>query len=169
VSDRALYLRAAQDLRGNEGQWAAYESTGHCVILAGPGSGKTKILTIKLARILNEDVQPPRGVACITYNNETARELELRLDRLGIEPEKQVFIGTVHSFSLTQIVMPYAKVAGLDLPDEFRVATLQEQRAALEDAFNDTIGGPENPQRWSLPMGRYRRSIWCLVYALARE
>jgi DNA helicase-2/ATP-dependent DNA helicase PcrA len=38
------------------------------VVLAGPGSGKTKTLTIKMARILAEDVQEPRGVACITYN-----------------------------------------------------------------------------------------------------
>jgi DNA helicase-2/ATP-dependent DNA helicase PcrA len=70
-----------------------------------------------------------------------------------------VFIGTVHSFSLTQIVLPYAKTAKLGLPDDFRVATQQEQRGALEDAFREVIGGPENPQNWALRMGRYRRSI----------
>ena len=58
----------------------AGNSTGHCVVLAGPGSGKTKTLTVKMARILAEDVQEPRGVACITYNNECARELAVRLD-----------------------------------------------------------------------------------------
>jgi superfamily I DNA/RNA helicase len=159
VSDRALYLRAAADLRENEGQWAAYESTGHCVILAGPGSGKTKTLTIKLARVLAEDVEAPRGVACITYNNECARELETRLDQLGVEPGSRVFIGTVHSFSLTQIVLPYAKTASLGLPNDFRVATTREQKAALEDAYHDVIGGPDNPQYWNLRMSNYRRSI----------
>ena len=159
MSDRALYLRAAKDLRRNPGQWAAYNSTGHCVVLAGPGSGKTKTLTVKLARFLSEDVEAPRGVACITYNNECAKELEQRLDALGIEPGGRVFIGTVHSFSLTQIVLPYAKAAGLGLPDEFGVATQQEQRGAMERAFRRTIGGPENPQNWNLRMGRYRRSI----------
>lgn len=159
MSDRALYLRAAEDLRENEGQWAAYESTGNCVILAGPGSGKTKTLTLKLARVLAEDIEPPRGVACITYNNECARELETRLDHLGVEAGARVFIGTVHSFSLTQIILPYAKTAGLELPDEFRVATTQEQKAALEDAYHDVVGGPDNPQYWSLRMGNYRRSI----------
>lgn len=159
MSDASLYLRAAEQLRRNEGQWAAYNSTGHCVVLAGPGSGKTKTLTIKLARMLAQDVAEPRGIACITYNNECARELEERLSALGVEPSGRVFVGTVHSFSLTQIVLPYGKAAGLALPDEFRVATQLEQRAALEDAFRAAIGGPDNPQSWANRMGSHRRSI----------
>ena len=160
MSDRALYLRAAQDLRRNPGQWDAYESTDNCVVLAGPGSGKTKTLTIKLARLLSENVHDPRGVACITYNNECARELEHRLDALGIDRGGRVFLGTVHSFSLTQIVLPYAKSAGLELPDDFRIASVSEQRGALERAFDRVIGGPEDPHRfWRLRMDRYRRSI----------
>lgn len=159
MSDRRLYLKAAEDLRRNPGQWAAYESTGHCAVLAGPGSGKTKTLTIKLARILSEDVDEPRGVACITYNNECARELEQRLDALGVEASNRVFIGTVHSFSLTQIILPYAKVAGMGLPDDFQVASQQEQRGALERAYDRVIARGEDPHRfWRLKMDRYRRS-----------
>lgn len=156
-SDRGLYLRAADDLRPNEKQWRAYESIGHCVLLAGPGSGKTKTLTVKLARMLSEDVDEPRGIACITYNNECARELENRLDALGIAPSERVFVGTVHSFSLTQVLLPYAKVAGLGLPDDFTVANRQQTRAALAAAHAKVIGGPENPQNWDLRLGRHRR------------
>lgn len=159
MSETALYLRAAEELRGNAEQWEAYNSEGHCAVLAGPGSGKTKTLTIKLARILAEDVEEPRGLACITYNNECARELETRLAALGVEPGPRVFIGTVHSFSLTQIVMPYAKSAALGLPDNFKVATQQDRRAALERAHRRVIGGPGNPQDWDSRMTRYRRSI----------
>lgn len=159
VPESELYLKAAQELRRNTGQWDAYNSQGHCVVLAGPGSGKTKTLTIKLARLLAEDIEPPRGIACITYNNECARELENRLEGLGVEPGGRVFIGTVHSFSLTQVVLPYAKVAGMGLPDGFCVATRAERAQALERAFVRTIGGPENPQDWDFKMGTYRRSI----------
>lgn len=157
MSDPALYLRAAEELRLNDKQWQAYGSTGHCVLLAGPGSGKTKTLTVKLARMFGEDVDEPRGIACITYNNECARELENRLDALGIAPSGRVFVGTVHSFSLTQILLPYAKVAGLGLPGEFTVATRQQTRAALAAAHAAVIGGPENPQNWDMRLGRHRR------------
>ncbi len=159
MSDRAAYLQAASQLRRNPGQWAAYESRGHCVVLAGPGSGKTKTLTTKMARMLAEDVQEPRGVACITYNNECARELEDRLADLGVEPGGRVFIGTVHSFSLTQIVLPYAKVARLGLPEEFGVATRVERQAALAEAVARTVEGHGNPQDWEARLGNHRRSI----------
>ena len=159
MSDRALYLRAAEDLRPNDGQWAAYNSRGHCVVLAGPGSGKTKTLTVKLARLLSEDIEEPRGLACITYNNECARELQQRLDALGVGSSRRIFIGTVHSFSLTQILMPYGRLLRLNLPNDFAVASQYQQRGALERAFGKTIKGPENPQNWRFRMDRYRRSI----------
>lgn len=156
-SNRALYIKAAEALRPNKQQWQAYESVGHCVLLAGPGSGKTKTLTIKLARMLNEDVEEPRGIACITYNNECARELENRMDALGIAPNNRVFIGTVHSFSLTQILLPYAKVANLDLPDDFKVASRQQTQDCLANACSKVIGWQANPQQWSLRLDCHRR------------
>lgn len=159
MSDKTSYLIAAQSLRANAGQWAAYESLGHCVVLAGPGSGKTKTLTIKMARLLAEDIAEPRGVACITFNNECARELESRLSDLGVEPSRRIFIGTVHSFSLTQIILPYARVARLGLPDNFRVATKSERGQALRAALGDMGENPEPLREWEARMNSYRRSI----------
>lgn len=157
--DSRLYLRAAEELRPNTQQWQAYESTGHCVLLAGPGSGKTKTLTVKLARMLNEDVEAPRGIACITYNNECARELESRLQSLGVAPNRRIFIGTVHSFSLTQILLPYAKVAGLNLPENFKIANRQQSKICLEAAYAKIIGGSGNPQNWSMRLSQHRRKF----------
>lgn len=157
--DKNSYLIAAQSLRTNAGQWAAYESRGHCVVLAGPGSGKTKTLTIKMARLLAEDVTEPRGVACITFNNECARELENRLSDLGVEPGRRIFIGTVHSFSLTQIILPYARAARLGLPENFNVATKSERRRALRAALDDIGENAEPLNEWEARMNSYRRSI----------
>ena len=69
-----------------------------------------------------------------------------------------MFTGTVHSFSLTQIILPYAKVAQMGLPDNFKIARA-ERRVALERAFVRVIGGPENPHDWDFRMGIYRRSV----------
>src|SRR5437016_1836503 len=90
------YRRAVEEIRENPGQWRAYNAERHCVVVAGPGSGKTKTLTVKIAKLLIETIREPRGLACITYNTECARELKTRLERLGIYETDNVFIGTVH-------------------------------------------------------------------------
>jgi DNA helicase-2/ATP-dependent DNA helicase PcrA len=135
VSNHLALARALADLARNPEQSAAVRETGHCLVLAGPGSGKTKTLTTAMARALVEDVVDPRGVACITYNNECAIELETRLAGLGITSSDRCFIGTVHSFALTQVITPYARcVPGL-LPEDFRVASTADRRAAVECAY----------------------------------
>jgi DNA helicase-2/ATP-dependent DNA helicase PcrA len=135
-------LSAIEDLKAsNPEQYAAVMEKRHCIVLAGPGSGKTKTLTTAMGRALLEDVAKPRGIACITYNNDCALELEQRLARLGVAPSERVFIGTVHSFSLTQVVSPYARIVLPDLPHDFGVATRQEciesQRQGYQRAFGD--------------------------------
>ena len=161
VYDRGFtpYRVAAESLRRNKGQWAAYESRGNCVVLAGPGSGKTKTLTIKLARMLAEDVYPPRGIACITYSNPCARELERRLQELGIESSDRVFIGTVHSFCLRQLVEPFAGPAGLEILFPLAVATTTEQRRIFEQAVKNHLGADERPDYLRAPFGEFRRTV----------
>lgn len=134
------YLEAAEQLRANAGQWAAYESTGNCCVLAGPGSGKTKTLVAKLARVLAEDVRAPRGVACITFSNEAARELVRRLRKLGLEQSPRLFVGTVHSFCLLQLLLPLARLAGLQLPYPLKVATESQARDLYKSAAEKLRG-----------------------------
>jgi len=152
------YMLAAEQLKKNTGQWQAYCSTGNCVMLAGPGSGKTKTLTIKLARMLAEDVQPPRGIACITYNNQCARELKRRLSELGVEDGKRASIGTLHSFCLRQIVLPYARLAGLDVPNPLKVALAGERDECFAEALEAIMGTDESPGQWDFRCSVYRRT-----------
>lgn len=132
VSLNSEFQREVDNL--NSEQRRVYDSTGHCVVLAGPGSGKTKTLVTKLGRMLSEDVQPPRGIACITYSNETARELERRLRKIGLAQVPNLFIGTVHTFCLTNIVLPYGKLANIPLPENFKVASEDEQEECFKAA-----------------------------------
>ncbi|WP_232830601.1 ATP-dependent helicase [Oceanicella sp. SM1341] len=144
-------------MASNPGQQAAYDSTGHCVVLAGPGSGKTKTLVLKLARIMAEDVRAPRGAACITYSQECARELTRRLEQLGLREAPNLFIGTVHGFCMRHLLMPYGRLANLPAPFPLAVATQRQSDQAMkrvgERLFG--LGHPNKP----MDLGRHRRSI----------
>ncbi|MDA2920007.1 ATP-dependent helicase [Desulfobacterota bacterium AH_259_B03_O07] len=160
MPDRRLFNAALAELRQNPEQMEAVHEQEHCVVLAGPGSGKTKTLTIAMARVLLDDVVEPRGIACITYNNECALELESRLARLGIEPSNRVFIGTVHSFALSQIIQPYARCVLPELPGSFRVATREGIKEAISTAHSRLFDGVENPQqRWRFAEEKRRRDV----------
>lgn len=153
----AAYLAQAREFAGNPGQMAAYESRGNCVVLAGPGSGKTKTLVLKLARIMAEDVRAPRGAACITYSQECGRELARRLEPLGLRDAQNLFIGTVHGFCLRHLIMPYGKLAGLPLPDPLTMAT-ERQIARLLKRTGDRLFGVGHPNT-ATDLNRHRRSV----------
>lgn len=152
------YAKAAEEFLSNKEQLDAYESKGHCVVLAGPGSGKTKVLTTKLARMLAEDVRQPRGIACITYSNQCAKELKKRLATLSIEQSARVYIGTVHSFCLREIVLPYARLAGLSLPQPLNVASASKQTEFFNKAFEE-IHPDENPTYQKTAFDEFRRTV----------
>lgn len=146
VPSSPKYLQVVPQLKDNEGQWKAYKSTESCCVLAGPGSGKTKTLVTKLARILAEDVHAPRGVACITFSNEAARELLRRFRQLGLHQSNRLFVGTVHSFCLLHLLIPYARLAGLQVPYPLKVAPIGEAISIFDDVA-ESIRGIGQPTR----------------------
>lgn len=152
------YRKAAESLRANPEQWAAYESTGNCVILAGPGSGKTKTITIKIARLLAEDVAAPRRIACITYSNACVAELRTRIRQLKIKDESRLSLSSVHSFCLTELVLPYGKLAGLQIPDPIAVATPSQSREVFKAAQLKVLRNEQKPS-FRTACDRLRRTI----------
>lgn len=129
--------KAREQLRTNERQWQAFVTEGHCVVLAPPGSGKTKLLTTRLANDLVTRIKRPHGAACITLTNAAADELERRLEALGVERRSTLFVGTVHSFALTRIVLPFAAVGGYPELANPRIASDRQVKAALDEAVSD--------------------------------
>ncbi|MGH9327268.1 MAG: ATP-dependent helicase [Terriglobia bacterium] len=152
------YVEAAEQLRGNKEQWQAYKSKWNCVVLAGPGSGKTKVLTIKIARLLSEGLRPPRRLACITYSNACVGELLARLQALGVGDDSRLLVSTVHSFCLTELVSPYAALAGLNVPDPLIVPSPSQSREVFGEAYKQTLGGL--PPKWyCTEFDRVRRTV----------
>ena len=151
------YLEARQQLEGNPGQWDFFRAPGNCAVLAGPGSGKTKALTVKLARILIEEIADPQRIACITFSNEAVRELHRRLQTLGIE-RGDVFVGTLHGFCFQQIVRPFARLGGLPIAFPIRVASEQEQESYFYRTA-DALRGAGAGRAFLDPVRNYRRTI----------
>lgn len=139
------YVEAAKDLEDNKEQLAAYNSKDNCVILAGPGSGKTKTITLKIARILEEDIKLPQKVACITYSNSCVGELQARLKKLEVEEGRRILISTVHSFCLTELVLPFGKLAGLSIPEPFSVASPAKSRQIFNECCKKILGSEQRP------------------------
>ncbi|MGJ8642219.1 MAG: ATP-dependent helicase [Luteolibacter sp.] len=155
---KAAYIDAAADLRQNEGQWKAYESSGNCAILAGPGSGKTKTITVKIARILETEIKRPQKLACITYSNECIRELRGRLSALGVDDRSRILVSTIHSFALTEIVTPYAAMAGIEVPSPIVVAAPAKSEMLFKQAYRKIKGFPAG--KWyRIELDRLRRMV----------
>jgi DNA helicase-2/ATP-dependent DNA helicase PcrA len=149
---------AISELRENERQWEAFTTLGDCAVLAPPGSGKTKLLTTRLAYdLVSEAIPPPQGAACITMTNEAAGELRRRLGALGVLSRPNVTVGTVHAFALSSIVGPYARPAGRpELADAY-LASKREMDTAFQRAFDAVLGLDADPLGVRPTMDKVRR------------
>lgn len=71
---------------------------GPVIVLAGPGSGKTTVLTERLIRILEESPEESFRVLALTFTNKAASEMAERVSEEVFDKASRVFIGTFHSF-----------------------------------------------------------------------
>lgn len=127
------------DLKQNSCQWKAFITEGHCVVLAPPGSGKTKLLTTRMAYDLANKIQRPQGAACITLTNAAADELRQRVEALGVENRPNLFIGTVHSFLLRRVVTPFAHAVGRPELASIAIASDEESEKLMYTAIQEVF------------------------------
>eukprot|EP01136_Pigoraptor_vietnamica_P016826 Opistho-1_new@61195 len=90
----------------NEEQETAILEENSVLLIACPGSGKTRTLTYKIAYELSRLNSTKEFVIAITYTNNAADEIKERVELLGIDTT-QLWIGTIHSFCMEWILKPY--------------------------------------------------------------
>ena len=89
---------------------AVLHMEGPCLVIAGAGSGKTKVLTTRIANLIQNGI-PSYNILAITFTNKAAREMRERLELL--EPNNNAFVGTFHSFGV-RVIRENALTLGLD-------------------------------------------------------
>ncbi|MGD9713191.1 MAG: ATP-dependent helicase [Thermomicrobiales bacterium] len=84
-----------------EQQLAVTAPDGPVLVVAGPGSGKTRVLTHRIAWLISERGVPPGGILAVTFTNKASREMRDRVDRLlGDRDANGLTMGTFHSFGV---------------------------------------------------------------------
>ena len=171
----------------NDKQYEAVINTdGPCLVIAGAGSGKTKVLTHKIAYLLNEKDIKPWNILSITFTNKAANEMKERVEKLVGEAAKDIWMGTFHSICV-KILRSFIDRIGYE--KSFIIFDTSDQRTLVKEClksleiddkmFTDRsvlseISNAKNemlePIQYALKAGGdYRKEIIAKVYSLYQQ
>lgn len=125
----------------NEVQRAAVEQyTGPVLVIAGPGSGKTRVLTYRIAHMMEQGVDP-FSILALTFTNKAAREMKERIARVVGGEARNLWMGTFHSVFARLLRQDGHK---LGYPANFSIYDTDDSRSLLktiikEMALNDSL------------------------------
>jgi len=98
------------DLLNNEQKKAVESTNGSLLVLAGAGSGKTRVLTFRILHILYNKLATPSQILAVTFTNKAASEMKTRIAKLINLPIDRMWIGTFHSLALRILRQHYEEV-----------------------------------------------------------
>jgi len=102
---------------------------GNALILAGAGSGKTRVLTTRIAWLLQTGQVSPGGILAVTFTNKAAKEMTARLMAMLPVNVRGMWIGTFHGLC-NRLLRAHWKLAGL--PSTFQILDTQDQLSAIK-------------------------------------
>lgn len=122
----------------SEQQRAVLHDQGSLLVLAGAGSGKTKVLISRIANLIQNGVKP-REILAVTFTNKAAKEMKERLAPiLGEETVKYMWVGTFHSICgriLRQDIENYTFPSGKKLDKNFTIYDEQDSLAVIKNSL----------------------------------
>ncbi len=119
----------------NDKQYEAVINTeGPCLVIAGAGSGKTKVLTHKIAYLIGEKGIHPWDILSITFTNKAANEMKERIAALVGDLAKDIWMGTFHSICV-RILRKFIDRIGFDT--SFIIFDTSDQRTLIKGCLKD--------------------------------
>ncbi len=119
----------------NEKQYEAVTNTeGACLVIAGAGSGKTKVLTHKIAYLIKDKNIAPWNILAITFTNKAANEMKERIANLVGEQAKDIWMGTFHSICV-KILRSHIDKIGYD--SSFIIFDTSDQRTLIKRCIKE--------------------------------
>ena len=116
--------------------------SGPCLVLAGAGSGKTRVITNKIAHLVRNCDMPARYIAAVTFTNKAAREMKERVAQTLGKPEaKGLKVSTFHTLGLNIIK---SEVKALGLKSGFSLFDDKDTMALLNDLTEQTLDGDKD-------------------------
>lgn len=109
---------------------AVYQTEGPVLILAGAGSGKTRVLTHRIAYLIEEKGVNPWNILAITFTNKAAGEMRERVDRLVEFGAESIWVSTFHS-ACVRILRRYIDRLGYD--SNFTIYDTDDQKSLMKD------------------------------------
>ncbi len=170
----------------NKQKEAVLATEGPCLVIAGAGSGKTKVLTHKIAYLMAEKYVKPWNILAITFTNKAANEMKQRVESLVGDAVNDMWIGTFHSICV-RILRRYIDRIGFE--NSFIIFDTQDQKTLIKEClkelkiddklFSDRavlseISNGKNemldPKAYSVKYeGDYRKSVIAKVYELYQK
>ncbi|MBR2786632.1 MAG: UvrD-helicase domain-containing protein [Clostridia bacterium] len=122
-----------QELNSKQ-QEAVLQTEGPCLIIAGAGSGKTKVLTHKIAYLMAEKYVKPWNILAITFTNKAASEMKQRVESLVGDAVNDMWIGTFHSICV-RILRKYIERIGFE--SSFIIFDTQDQKTLIKECLKE--------------------------------
>ena len=119
----------------NENQKAAVtDESKHIRIIAGAGSGKTRVLTMRIAYLIEQKGVKPYHILAITFTNKAAREMKTRINDMLGDNGTGCHISTIHSLCMRILA---EDITALNYPKNFTVIDADDQRQILKEAYKE--------------------------------
>ena len=121
---------------------------GPCLVLAGAGSGKTRVITHKIGRLIQAGLEP-RRIAAITFTNKAATEMRERAKSLIGRPAREVLICTFHALGVR---MMRQDGAVLGLKPNFSILDSDDVTSILKDCGGSTDAATARQWQWAISL-----------------